>query len=118
MADLSREVNGVYCIKIDMVFGNVSLCIGVKMLGKLFLIPLAVDKERATGLYVVDYFKSLDYVGRIVACDKVGFVDIVRALYRLVAESQMGNSDAAGLLGVVLEVSLYVLVGVVADNLY
>ena len=48
---------------------------------------------------------------------EVSLVDVVGALDGLVAEAQVRNGDAAGLLGVVLEVSLYVLVGVVADDL-
>ena len=59
----------------------------------------------------------LGYVRRNVACDEIGLVDVVRALYLLVAEAQMADGNAAGLLRVVLEVCLNVLVGVVADDL-
>ena len=51
------------------------------------------------------------------AGNEVGLVDIVGALYRAVAETKMGDGDTAGLLGVILEVSLNVFVGVVADDL-
>ena len=49
--------------------------------------------------------------------DKVCLCDIVRALDGLVAESQVRDRDAAGLFGVVLEISLNVFVGMVADDL-
>ena len=39
---------------------------------------------------------------------------IVSGLDRLVSETQVGNSNASGLFGIVLEVSLYFLVRVVA----
>ena len=51
------------------------------------------------------------------AGDEVGLVDVVGAADGLVAEAQVADGDAAGLLGVVLEVGLDVLVGVVADDL-
>ena len=51
------------------------------------------------------------------AGDEVGLIDVVRALDELVAEAQVADGDAAGLLGVVLEVSLDELIGVVADDL-
>ena len=51
------------------------------------------------------------------AGNEVCLVDVVRRLDGLVAETQVRDGDAAGLLGVVLEVRLDVLVGVVADDL-
>ena len=56
-------------------------------------------------------------VGRHVAGHEVSLVDIVRRLDGLIAEAQMADGDAAGLLGVILEVGLDVLVGMVADDL-
>src|SRR5699024_2652182 len=54
---------------------------------------------------------------RVVAGNEVRLVDIIRRLDRLVAKAQVRNGYAAGLLGVVLEVRLNILVGVVADDL-
>ena len=51
------------------------------------------------------------------ASHEIGLVDVIRALDRLVTESQVGNGNAAGLLGVILEVCLDIFVGVIADNL-
>ena len=51
------------------------------------------------------------------AGDEVSLVDVVGRTDGLVAETQVGNGDAAGLLGVILEVSLNVLVSVIADDL-
>ena len=50
--------------------------------------------------------------------NEVGLVDEVGGLWiGVLAETQVGNCNAAGLLGVVSEVSLRVHVGVVADDL-
>ena len=59
-------------------------------------IPLAVDQERAAGLDVVDDLEALGDVGRVVAGDEVGLVDVVRALDGLVAESQVRDCNTAG----------------------
>ncbi len=48
---------------------------------------------------------------------EVGLGDVVRRTDRGITEAQMRDGDATGLLGVVLEVGLDVLVGVVADDL-
>ena len=49
--------------------------------------------------------------------NKVCLVDEVGGLNRSLSETQVRNGYAAGLLGVVSEVSLRVHIGVVADNL-
>ena len=115
--DLASEVDCVYHVKMDAVVCNVALGSSVKMMLKLCKIPLAVDEEHAAGLNVADDGEALGYVSRNMACNEVCLVDVVRALDLLVAEAQVADGDAAGLLGVVLEVSLDVLVGVVADDL-
>lgn len=61
------------------------------MMLKLRKVPLAVYKEHTAGLNVADDGEVLGYVCRNVACDKVGLVDVVRALYLLVAEAQMAD---------------------------
>ena len=66
----------------------------VELLG----VPLAVDKEYTARLYVVYHLVALDYIGGVVAGDEVSLIDVVGALYRLVAEAQVRNGDAAGLL--------------------
>ena len=56
-------------------------------------------------------------VGGVVAGHKVGLIDIVGGADGLIAEAQVADGHTAGLLGVILEISLHVLVGVVADDL-
>ena len=48
---------------------------------------------------------------------EISLVDVVRTLDRLVTETKVADGDTAGLLGVILEISLDELVGVVTDDL-
>ena len=79
--------------------------------------PLAVHQEDAAGLHIAHDGERLGDVGGHVTGHEISLVDVVRALDGLVAEAQMADRDAAGLLGVVLEVGLDELVGVIADDL-
>ena len=83
----------------------------------LFRSPLAVEKELSAGLYIVYYLIVLEDIRRIVAGNKICLGYIVRGLDRLITESEVRNGNAAGLLGVVLEVSLDKLICVVTDDL-
>ena len=116
-ADGLRQIDGVDGVELNVVLGNVALGSGIQMMGQLFRRPLTVDHEHAARLDVTDNGEALRDVGRVVAGNEVGLVDVVRALDGLVAEAQMADGDAAGLLGVVLEVGLHILVGMVADDL-
>ena len=96
--DLASEVDCVYHVKLDVVVCNVALGSSVKMMLKLCKIPLAVDEEHAAGLNVADDGEALGYVSGNMACNEVCLVDVVRALDLLVAEAQVADGDAAGLL--------------------
>ena len=116
-ADGLSQVNGVDGVELNVVPGDIALGLGVQVMGQLLGGPLAVDHEHAAGLDVVDHLEALGHVRGVVAGDEVGLVDVVAAADGLVAEAQVGDGHAAGLLGVILEVGLDVLVGVVADDL-
>ena len=116
-ADGLRQVDGVDGVELNVVPGDVALGLGIQVVGQLLGGPLTVDHEHAAGLDVVDHLEALGDVGGVVAGDEVGLVDVVAAADGLVAEAQVGDGHAAGLLGVILEVGLDVLVGVVADDL-
>ena len=51
------------------------------------------------------------------ASHKVRFVDQVGGFDLCLAETQMGDRNTTGFLGVIIKVCLYVLIGVVADDL-
>src|SRR5699024_2528204 len=67
--------------------------------------------------YVLNHLVAFYNVRWVVTCNEVSLVDVVRALDRVVTKTQVGNCDTACLLGVILEVSLDVFVGVVTDDL-
>ncbi|CDC68726.1 putative uncharacterized protein [Oscillibacter sp. CAG:155] len=115
--DLGSQVDGVDGVNLDVVLGNVTLGSSVQLLTQLLVVPLAVDEEGAAGLDVADDGEALGDVGGHVAGHEVSLVDVVRRLDGLVAEAQVADGHAAGLLGVILEVCLNILVGMVADDL-
>ena len=116
-AHLGSEVDGVDEVDVHVVLGDVALGHGRQVLGELLVRPLAVHEERAARLDVADHLEALDDVGGVVASHEVGLRDVVRRADRGITEAQVRGGDAAGLLGVVLEVGLDVLVRVVADDL-
>ena len=86
------------------------------MLLQLSASPAGVQQEGAVRLDLGNDIEILDVRG-LVAGHKVSHGDIVGAVDGLMAKAQVGLGNAAGLLGVILEVSLSVLVGVVTDDL-
>ena len=115
--DLDCLVDRVDGVQLDVVLGDVAFCFSRHVLVELFRSPLAVDQEDAARFYVANHLVALGYIGRVVAGNKVSLVDVVWALDRLVAKAQVRDGDTAGLFGVILEVCLYIFIGVVADDL-
>ena len=114
--DLDAQVGSVDGVELDVVLGDVLLHGSGQMLFERRVVPGAVQQERAALLQTGQNVVCVD-VGFVVACDEVCLGDEVGGLDRVLAESQVGNGDAAGLLGVIGEVALRVHVGVVADDL-
>ncbi len=78
--------------------------------------PLAVQQEASTGFQILNHVIHI-YIRRLMACDKICLRNIVGGLDRFVPETQMGNRQAAGFLGIVGEIALRVHIGVIADDL-
>ena len=114
--DRLGELHGVAGVKLHVVFRDIALDAGGQLGLKLLVRPRAVEQEIAAGLHVLHHLEALE-IRRIVAGDKVRLLDVIRGADRLVAEAEVGDGRAAGFLGVVLEVSLHLFVGVVADDL-
>ena len=93
-----------------------ALYLSRKMFLKSFHIPRAVQQE-CTAVYQLLYHVVLTYIGRIVAGYEVCLVDQVGGLDRVLTETQVRHGNTAGLLGVIIKVSLSVHVGVVTDDL-
>ena len=113
---LLGDGNGVTGVELDVVLGDVSLYLGRQMLFELFVAPDAVEQEEAARLNVLYHLISVE-VGGVMAGYEVSLFYIICGLDRLVSESEVRDGHTARLLGVVLEVSLYLLVRMVADDL-
>ncbi len=114
-ADLACEFEAVDGVEVDVVLGNVGKNVTGQVFFEFLHAPTAVEKEGATGLNILNDIVSV-HIGRVVAGDEVGLGDEVGGFDRLVTETQVGNGDTAGLLGVVCEIRLSIEVGVVADD--
>ena len=116
-ADLDSLIDSIDGIQLDVVVSDILLCLGVQVLAQLLIGPLAVDHEHAAGLDILDHLHAHVDVSGVVAGHEVSLVDVVGAADGLVAETQVADGHAAGLLGVILEVCLNILVGMVANDL-
>ena len=116
-ADLDSLIDSVDGVQLNVVVGNVLLVGSIQMLIQLGIGPLAVDHKDAARLDILDHLHAHVDVSGVVAGHEVSLVDVVGAADGLVAETQVADGDTAGLLGVILEVSLNVLVSMVADDL-
>ncbi len=114
--ELLADLDPVDGVEMDAVFGNVFLHLAGQPFVKLPAGPRAVQKEVAA-LFQVLHNVVFVHIGRVVAGDEIRLADIVGRFDRLFAEPQMGNGQAAGFFGVVVEIALRVHVGVVADDL-
>ena len=115
--DLDCLIDGVDGVQLNVVVSNVLLSLSVQVLAQLLIGPLAVDHEHAAGLDILDHLHAHVDVSGVVAGHEVSLVDVVGAADGLVAETQVADGHAAGLLGVILEVCLNILISVVADDL-
>ena len=115
--DLDSLINSVDGVQLNVVVSNVLLISSVQMLVQFLIGPLAVDHENAARLDILDHLHAHVDVSGVVASHEVSLVDVVGAADGLIAETQMADGNATGLLGVILEVSLNVLVSMVADDL-
>ena len=115
-ADLLTDLEAVDRVEVDIVISNVFLNLAWELLVKLFRRPLAVQQEAAALLQVFDHVIGAE-VSRVVTCNKVSLGDVIGGFDRRMTETQVGHCQTAGLLGVVVKVTLCVHIGVVADDL-
>ena len=95
---------------------HVLLNLARDVLCDLILVPYAVEKEGTTINELLNHVE-LGHVSRVVAGYEVCSVDQVSRLDRLLTESQVRHGNTAGLLGIIIEVSLRVHVCVITDDL-
>ena len=97
-ADLDSLIDSIDGIQLDVVVSDILLCLGVQVLAQLLIGPLAVDHEHAAGLDILDHLHAHVDVSGVVAGHEVSLVDVVGAADGLVAETQVADGHAAGLL--------------------
>lgn len=114
-SDFVNNLLTVQSVELNVAFGDDVLHGSRKLSVHFFRSPDAVEKERAAFFDAFEHIVAGN-VALVVASEEVGVVDEVRALDRLIAETQVRNGDAAGFLAVVAEITLSVFVGVVADD--
>ena len=95
---------------------HVLLNLARDVLCDLILVPYAVEEEGTTINELLNHVE-LGHVSRVVAGYEVCSVDQVSRLDRLLTESQVRHGNTAGLLGIIIEVSLSVHVCVITDDL-
>ena len=116
-AQASRDVHGVDHVELGLFLGQSALHVGRQLFGQLFRIPGGIEQEGAPLLQAFQQVVGAD-VCLVGAGDEIGLVDQVRRVYFLHAEAQVGHGQAAGLLGVVVEVGLGIHVGIGADDIH
>ena len=115
--DFLCNLGGVDVIYLNIVLGKVSLYLVRQVLGQFLAFPDGVEQERTVLLQSTGHIVHVE-VSLNVASHEVRRVHQVSGADGRISETQVRAGETAGLLGVVREVSLAVLVGVVADNLH
>ncbi len=108
-----RRIDGV---EFNMFIGNLTFYAGFQVCFKGCLIPAAVEEEDAAIFNFTDDIVIFD-IRFFMTCYEVSRFDIIGRTNRAVAETQMGFRNAAGFLRIIFEISLNVLVRIIADNL-
>ena len=83
---------------------------------QLLALPVRVEQEGTARFHFIRDIKGV-HVTLLMAGNKVCHSHIIGAANRFMAKAQMASCETAGLLGIILEVSLYILVGIVSDDL-
>ena len=115
-AQLLANLEGIDGVEVDVVVGDEFLHLAGQALIQLLGVPRAVQQEAAALLQILDHVVGLQVSG-VGAGHEVRLGDVVGGLDGGVAKAQVGDGQAAGLLGVVIEVALGIHIGVVADDL-
>ena len=115
-AQLLADLKGVDGVEVDVIVSNELLHLAGQALVQLLGVPRAVQQEAAALFQILDHVVGLQVSG-VGAGHEVRLGDVIGGLDGGVAKAQVGNGQAAGLLGVIVKVALGVHVGVVADDL-
>ena len=115
-ADLCSDAGGVDGVEIGLPLGKDALGAVGEIGFQLFTLPVCVEEEGPAFFHFVCNIEGM-HIALLMAGYKVGHCDIVGAADRLMTEAQMASGQTAGLLRIILEISLYVLIGIISDDL-
>ena len=115
-SDLFTDLDTIDRIELDVVIRDKCLYLSWQMLIKTFHIPWAVQKE-CSSVYQFLYHIVLVYIRRIMACNKVCFMDQICWFDRFLTKTQVRHCNTAWLLGVIVKVSLCIHISVVTNDL-
>ena len=115
-ADLLRDLGRVDDVQLSVLLRQLRLHAVRHMMHDLLLGERRIQQE-GTSVLQVAHHVILEHVCVQRAGDEVCIVDVVCRADRRLAETQVRTGNAAGLLGIICEVSLCVLIRVVTDDL-
>ena len=114
--DVLCDFKGIDDVELCMEAGQLSLHGCRKNFFQVFFLPWRVQEENTARFEAAEQVIFIN-IGRTMAGDIVSLADEVRLTDRIFAETEMGNGDAAGFLGVIGEVALGIHIGMITDDL-
>ena len=116
-ADLLCDLCGIHVVHRDVVLGKVLLHLVRQVARQIVTLPDGVEQEGAVLAETAGHVVHVQ-IGLHVARYEVRRVHQVSRADRVIAEAEVRTGEATRLLGVVREVGLAILIGVVADDLH
>ena len=113
--DFLGEVDGIDRIEVNLVLGDVSFHLGRQTHFEILSAPIGIQEESAARFQVLQHIIFF-YVGMVMASHKIRLFDQVRLMDRLLAETQIGNCDAARFFRIVGKIRLYMHIGMIPDD--
>ena len=110
------NLHTIYGVELDIVVCNKCFHLSRQMFLQTFRIPCTVQKECTSVNQFLNHVVFV-HIRRIVTGNKVCFVDQVCGFDRFLAETQVRHRNTAGLLGIIVKVSLCIHICIVTDDL-
>ena len=110
------NLNTVDSVEINIIFCNISLHLGRKLLIKFLRRPNTVEKE-CTSRHNILHHIIFSYIRRIMTCNKISLIDKICWSNRRWAETKMRYGYTAWLFRVIEEIALSIHIRIITDNL-
>ena len=113
---LDTDLNTINDVEFDVVVSDKCFYLSRQMFFQTFHIPWTVQQE-CTTVYQFLYHVVFSYIGRIVAGNKVSFVDQVCRFDRFFTKTQVRHCNTTGFFGIIIKVCLSVHISIVTNDL-